>query len=75
MLFSSLEQEILETATMLFVGTTYTYHSSVLKSEFLQAVNKLINLDILYEDHINIENGCKIEVYKRTTRQMEDSIR
>lgn len=50
MLLSSLEQEILETATMLFIGTTYTYHSSVLKSEFMQAVNKLIHLNILYED-------------------------
>ena len=74
MLFSSLEQEILETATMLFVGTTYIYHSSVLKSEFLQAVNKLIHLNILYEDQIDMENGCKIEVYKRTPRQIEDSI-
>ena len=73
MLFSSLEQEILETATMLFVGTTYTYHSSVLKSEFLQAVNKLIHLNILYEDQIDMENGCKIEVYKRTSQQIEDN--
>ena len=62
--FSGLEKEILETASNLFVGTAYTYHDWALESEFFQAVHKLMDMDILYEENIEVEGGLNVQAYK-----------
>jgi hypothetical protein len=64
MVFSKLEKEILEMAATLFIGTAYRYHDWVLESEFLSTIHKLIDMDILYEENIQVEGDSDIQVYK-----------